>query len=94
MLYASSILVYEYEDWEFQDLINGYGQHYLYLETLSFVYDCIWVSTAQWKEVGLQALPPGLMVVEEIISSEDEKMLLESINWTEDTDNQNGKQNF
>lgn len=29
------------------------------------------------------------MVIEEIISSDDEKMLLESVNWTEDTDNQN-----
>ncbi|XP_051676045.1 alkylated DNA repair protein alkB homolog 8 isoform X5 [Oryctolagus cuniculus] len=47
------------------------------------------VEKAQWKELGPQALPPGLMVVEEIISSEDEKMLLESINWTEDTDNEN-----
>ncbi|XP_048651738.1 alkylated DNA repair protein alkB homolog 8 isoform X1 [Marmota marmota marmota] len=47
------------------------------------------VEKAQWKEMGLQPLPPGLMVVEEIISSEDEKMLLESIIWTEDTDNQN-----
>ncbi|XP_076969193.1 tRNA (carboxymethyluridine(34)-5-O)-methyltransferase ALKBH8 isoform X2 [Tamandua tetradactyla] len=47
------------------------------------------VEKAQWKESGLQALPPGLMVVEEIISSEDEKMLLESINWTENIDNQN-----
>ncbi|XP_021093414.1 alkylated DNA repair protein alkB homolog 8 isoform X2 [Heterocephalus glaber] len=47
------------------------------------------VERAQWKELGHQALPPGLTVVEEIISSEDEKMLLESINWTEDLDNQN-----
>lgn len=51
----------------------------------------IWFPTAQWKELGLKALPPGLMVVEEIISSEDEKMLLESINWTEGTDNHTGK---
>lgn len=51
----------------------------------------IWFSTAQWKELGLQALPPGLKVVEEIISSEDEKLLLESVNWTEDTDNPNCK---
>lgn len=61
--------------------------------TLSFV--CwtilIWFPTAQWKELELQALPPGLMVIEEIISSDDEKMLLESVNWTEDTDNQNCK---
>ncbi|XP_012629167.2 tRNA (carboxymethyluridine(34)-5-O)-methyltransferase ALKBH8 isoform X1 [Microcebus murinus] len=47
------------------------------------------VEKAQWKEMGPQALPPGLTVIEEIISSEDEKMLLESVDWTEDTDNQN-----
>ncbi|KAM9659568.1 tRNA (carboxymethyluridine(34)-5-O)-methyltransferase ALKBH8 [Trichechus inunguis] len=47
------------------------------------------VEKVQCKELGLQALPPGLMVVEEVISSEDEKMLLESIDWTEGTDNQN-----
>ncbi|OBS64061.1 hypothetical protein A6R68_07400 [Neotoma lepida] len=35
------------------------------------------VEKAQWKKLGLQALPPGLLVVEEIISPEDEKMLLE-----------------
>ncbi|KAL1763982.1 alkylated DNA repair protein alkB-like 8 isoform X1, partial [Sigmodon hispidus] len=46
------------------------------------------VEKAQWKKLGIQALPPGLLVVEEIISSEDEKMLLESVNWTGDTDNQ------
>ncbi|CAO2636254.1 Alkylated DNA repair protein alkB homolog 8 [Lemmus lemmus] len=44
-----------------------------------------YVEKAQWKKLGLQTLPPGLLVVEEIISSEDEKMLLESVNWTEDT---------
>lgn len=47
------------------------------------------VEQAQWKKLGLQALPPGLLVVEESVSSEDEKMLLESVNWTEDTGNQN-----
>ncbi|XP_026361638.2 alkylated DNA repair protein alkB homolog 8 isoform X2 [Ursus arctos] len=52
------------------------------------------VEKAQWKELGLQALPPGLMVVEEIISSEDEKMLLESVNWTEDMDNQNAQKSL
>ncbi|XP_012514578.1 PREDICTED: alkylated DNA repair protein alkB homolog 8 [Propithecus coquereli] len=49
------------------------------------------VEKAQWKELEPQALPPGLMVIEEIISSEDEKMLLESVDWTEGTDNQNCK---
>ncbi|XP_057551219.1 alkylated DNA repair protein alkB homolog 8 isoform X2 [Hippopotamus amphibius kiboko] len=47
------------------------------------------VEKAQWKELGLQTLPPGLKVIEEIISSDDEKILLESVTWTEDTDNQN-----
>ena len=54
-----------------------------------YVTILIWFPTAQWKELGLQALPPGLKVVEEMISSEVEKLLLESINWTEDKDNQN-----
>lgn len=31
------------------------------------------VEKAQWKKLGLQALPPGLLVVEESVSSEDEK---------------------
>ncbi|XP_045695866.1 alkylated DNA repair protein alkB homolog 8 isoform X2 [Phyllostomus hastatus] len=48
-----------------------------------------YVEKAQWKDLGLQTFPPGLKVVEEIVSSEDEKLLLESINWTEDKDNQN-----
>uniref|UniRef100_A0A8C5LAS1 tRNA (carboxymethyluridine(34)-5-O)-methyltransferase ALKBH8 n=2 Tax=Jaculus jaculus TaxID=51337 RepID=A0A8C5LAS1_JACJA len=47
------------------------------------------VEKAQWKNLELQALPPDLKIVEEIISSEDERVLLESINWTQDTDNQN-----
>ncbi|XP_036113806.1 alkylated DNA repair protein alkB homolog 8 isoform X2 [Molossus molossus] len=47
------------------------------------------VEKVQWKELGLQALPPGLKVVEEIISSEEEKLLLESVNWTEDTNQEN-----
>lgn len=67
-------------------------QSYLYIGTLSlYVSILIWFSTAQWKELGLQALPPGLKVIEEIISSEDEKLLLESVSWTEDTDNPNCK---
>uniref|UniRef100_G1R6H7 tRNA (carboxymethyluridine(34)-5-O)-methyltransferase ALKBH8 n=2 Tax=Nomascus leucogenys TaxID=61853 RepID=G1R6H7_NOMLE len=52
------------------------------------------VEKAQWKELRPQALPPGLMVVEEIISSEEEKMLLESVDWTEDTDNQNSQKSL
>ncbi|XP_006833857.1 PREDICTED: alkylated DNA repair protein alkB homolog 8 [Chrysochloris asiatica] len=52
------------------------------------------VEKVEWKEMELQSLPPGLTVVEEIISSEDEKMLLQSINWTEGTDNQNVKKSL
>ncbi|XP_061058573.1 alkylated DNA repair protein alkB homolog 8 isoform X3 [Eubalaena glacialis] len=64
-----------------KEIVDDLGQKiFLYLN---------FVEKAQWKELGLQALPPGLMVIEETISSEDEKMLLESVNWTEDTDNQN-----
>ncbi|KAM4827852.1 tRNA (carboxymethyluridine(34)-5-O)-methyltransferase ALKBH8 [Thomomys bottae] len=44
------------------------------------------VEKAEWKPLVLHDLPPGLLVVEEIISSEDEKMLLESVNWAEDAD--------
>ncbi|XP_047609507.1 alkylated DNA repair protein alkB homolog 8 isoform X2 [Phacochoerus africanus] len=64
-----------------EEIVDDLGQKIILY--LSFV------EKAQWKELELQALPPGLMVIEEIISSEDEKMLLESVNWTEDTDNQN-----
>uniref|UniRef100_A0A8D1PNR0 tRNA (carboxymethyluridine(34)-5-O)-methyltransferase ALKBH8 n=1 Tax=Sus scrofa TaxID=9823 RepID=A0A8D1PNR0_PIG len=64
-----------------EEIVDDLGQKIILY--LSFV------EKAQWKELELQALPPGLMVIEEIISSDDEKMLLESVNWTEDTDNQN-----
>uniref|UniRef100_A0A8D1LDB4 tRNA (carboxymethyluridine(34)-5-O)-methyltransferase ALKBH8 n=1 Tax=Sus scrofa TaxID=9823 RepID=A0A8D1LDB4_PIG len=64
-----------------EEIVDDLGQKIILY--LSFV------EKVQWKELELQALPPGLMVIEEIISSDDEKMLLESVNWTEDTDNQN-----
>lgn len=37
-----------------------------------------------WEEMSPPALPPGLRVIEELVSPEEEKMLLENINWTED----------
>ncbi|XP_065705620.2 tRNA (carboxymethyluridine(34)-5-O)-methyltransferase ALKBH8 isoform X1 [Patagioenas fasciata] len=38
------------------------------------------------------SLPPGLMVIENIISPEEEKRLLESIDWVGDEDTQNAQQ--
>lgn len=37
-----------------------------------------------WEEMSPSVLPPGLRVVEELVSPEEEKTLLENINWTED----------
>lgn len=36
-------------------------------------------------------LPPGLKVVDELVSPEEETMMLESINWTGDEVIQNGE---
>ncbi|XP_049634521.1 alkylated DNA repair protein alkB homolog 8 [Suncus etruscus] len=47
------------------------------------------VEKAQWKQLGLQTFPSGLTVIENIVSPDVEQFLLESINWTEDADNQN-----
>ncbi|XP_031202318.1 alkylated DNA repair protein alkB homolog 8 isoform X3 [Mastomys coucha] len=64
-----------------KEIIDDLGQKiFLYLN---------FVEKAQWEKMGLQASPPGLLVVEDIISEEEEKMLLESVNWTGDTGNQN-----
>ncbi|XP_037361588.1 alkylated DNA repair protein alkB homolog 8 isoform X1 [Talpa occidentalis] len=52
------------------------------------------VEKAQWKELEVQALPPGLRLVEEIITPEVETMLLESINGAENTDNQNSQKSL
>lgn len=54
----------------------------------------LWFLTAQWEQLGLQALPPGLTVIEDTVSPDVEQLLLESINWTEDTDHQNCKENL
>lgn len=54
--------------------------------------DCFnFVSHSTVERVGASSLASRFQVIEEIISLEDEKMLLESVNWTEDTDNQNCK---
>ncbi|XP_015685470.1 alkylated DNA repair protein alkB homolog 8 [Protobothrops mucrosquamatus] len=43
-----------------------------------------YVEKVPWEEMSPPALPPGLRVIEELVSPEEEKMLLENINWTED----------
>ncbi|XP_063492550.1 alkylated DNA repair protein alkB homolog 8 isoform X4 [Symphalangus syndactylus] len=74
-----------------KEVVDDLGQKIILY--LNFV-EKVWFSIAQWKELRPQALPPGLMVVEEIISSSEEKMLLESVDWTEDTDNQNSQKSL
>ncbi|XP_058041789.1 alkylated DNA repair protein alkB homolog 8 isoform X2 [Ahaetulla prasina] len=43
-----------------------------------------YVEKVPWEEMSPPVLPPGLRVIEELVSPEEEKMLLENINWTED----------
>ncbi|XP_014444264.2 alkylated DNA repair protein alkB homolog 8 isoform X2 [Tupaia chinensis] len=64
-----------------KEIVDDLGQKIILY--LSFV------EKAQWKRLDPPVLPPGLTVIEEMISFDDEKRLLESINWTEDTDNEN-----
>ncbi|XP_044298162.1 alkylated DNA repair protein alkB homolog 8 isoform X2 [Varanus komodoensis] len=42
------------------------------------------VEKVPWEDVTPVTLPPGLMVVEELVSPEEEKQLLDSIDWEED----------
>ncbi|XP_075706095.1 tRNA (carboxymethyluridine(34)-5-O)-methyltransferase ALKBH8 isoform X2 [Rhinoderma darwinii] len=46
------------------------------------------VDKVEVKEVSPPALPPGLLVVENIVSPEEELVLLENINWETDNSNQ------
>lgn len=45
-----------------------------------------------WQNVLPTSLPPGLMVIEKVISPEEERRMLGSIDWTGDEDAQNGEQ--
>ncbi|XP_029458309.1 alkylated DNA repair protein alkB homolog 8 [Rhinatrema bivittatum] len=45
------------------------------------------VEKVHWEDTLPPTLPPGLLVIEEFVSSEDEKMLLENIDWTTDKQN-------
>ncbi|XP_077197691.1 tRNA (carboxymethyluridine(34)-5-O)-methyltransferase ALKBH8 isoform X2 [Paroedura picta] len=42
------------------------------------------VGKVPWEVTAPTALPPGLRVIEDVVSPEEEKQLLESIEWTED----------
>ncbi|XP_050768512.1 alkylated DNA repair protein alkB homolog 8 isoform X1 [Gymnogyps californianus] len=44
-----------------------------------------------WKNAIPTSLPPGLMVIEKIISPEEERRMLESIDWIGDEDTQNAQ---
>ncbi|NWX17173.1 ALKB8 protein, partial [Aegotheles bennettii] len=74
------------------DALNGkevtledFGQNIiLYLNFVEKVF---------WQNAVPTSLPPGLMVIEKIISPEEEKRMLECIDWMGDEDTQNGGQN-
>ncbi|KAM6287481.1 tRNA (carboxymethyluridine(34)-5-O)-methyltransferase ALKBH8 [Spheniscus humboldti] len=49
------------------------------------------VEKVLWQNAVPTSLPPGLMVIEKIISSEEERRMLESIDWIGDEDTQNAQ---
>ncbi|KAG8136922.1 hypothetical protein E2320_005469, partial [Naja naja] len=53
-----------------------------------------YVEKVPWEEMSSSALPPGLRVIEELVSPEEEKILLENINWTEDEDIPNAQKSL
>lgn len=44
-----------------------------------------------WEDMTPTALPPGLKILEELVLPEEEKELLESIDWAEDEVTSAGK---
>ncbi|XP_038243390.2 alkylated DNA repair protein alkB homolog 8 isoform X5 [Dermochelys coriacea] len=48
------------------------------------------VEKVQWEDIIPISLPPGLVMIEELVSPEEEQKMLESIDWTENEVNQNG----
>ncbi|XP_028904008.1 alkylated DNA repair protein alkB homolog 8 isoform X1 [Ornithorhynchus anatinus] len=69
-----------------QEMVDDFGQNItLYLNYVEKVY---------WKDQASSALPPGLLIVEEVVSPEEEKMLLEGIDWAEDARNQNAQKSL
>ncbi|KAM9247629.1 tRNA (carboxymethyluridine(34)-5-O)-methyltransferase ALKBH8 isoform 3-T5 [Leptosomus discolor] len=47
-----------------------------------------------WQNAFPTSLPPGLMVIEKIVSPEEERKMLESIDWIGDEDTRNGLPEF
>ncbi|XP_051842883.1 alkylated DNA repair protein alkB homolog 8 isoform X2 [Antechinus flavipes] len=69
-----------------KEMVDDLGQNItLYLN---------FVEKVHWQGLRPPVLPPGLMIVEEIVSPEDEKMLLESIDWTDNSVGQNAQKSL
>ncbi|XP_036598644.1 alkylated DNA repair protein alkB homolog 8 isoform X1 [Trichosurus vulpecula] len=69
-----------------KEMVDDLGQNItLYLN---------FVEKVHWEDLRPPVLPPGLMIVEEIVSPEDEKMLLESIDWTDSSVGQNAQKSL
>ncbi|KFQ49407.1 Alkylated DNA repair protein alkB 8, partial [Pelecanus crispus] len=64
-------------------ILEDFGQNIvLYINFVEKVF---------WQNAVPPSLPPGLMVIENIISPEEERRMLESIDWTGDEDTQNAR---
>lgn len=51
----------------------------------------LFVPTVPWENMTHAVLPPDLKVIEELVSPEEERQLLDSIDWTEDEDLSKGE---
>ncbi|XP_038243389.1 alkylated DNA repair protein alkB homolog 8 isoform X3 [Dermochelys coriacea] len=52
------------------------------------------VEKVQWEDIIPISLPPGLVMIEELVSPEEEQKMLESIDWTENEVNQNAQKSL
>lgn len=67
----------------------SYGGHVVLLRQ-SALFPC---TAVFWKNSVPTSLPPDLKVIENIISPEEERKMLESIDWRGDENTQTGAQN-
>ncbi|XP_044524997.1 alkylated DNA repair protein alkB homolog 8 [Gracilinanus agilis] len=69
-----------------KEMVDDLGQNItLYLN---------FVEKVHWEDLRPSVLPPGLMIMEEIVSPEDEKILLESIDWTHNLADKNAQKSL